>query len=180
MNPTKPQSLLLTALQVAQSQIGVHEQPLGSNTGPEVNQYLASVGLKPGNSWCAAFVYWCYQQAAQSLGMANPVIRTGGVMDHWNRAFKPAVPHRLMAVDVRENPALVKPGMIGILLIAPLTQAGHTFIVESINPNSGELVTVEGNSNELASREGCGVFRLHRRTVHDKTLMGFLDYSGVH
>src|SRR5206468_3145594 len=43
------------ALRVAQSQKGVHE--IGSsNTGPQVDKYLAAAGVSPGNPWCASFV----------------------------------------------------------------------------------------------------------------------------
>ena len=50
-------------MHVAESQIGVLEIPKGSNSGPEVNEYLASANLDPGNSWCASFVNWCLKQS---------------------------------------------------------------------------------------------------------------------
>ncbi len=81
--------LLAETLIFAATQIGVMEQPLGSNRGPEVDKYLQSVGIDPSQGsfpWCAAFVYFCFQQAAIGLGLANPVIKTAGVLDHWNRA----------------------------------------------------------------------------------------------
>ena len=46
------------ALQIAQGQLGQSEQPMGSNRGPMVNEYLKAVGLNPGYAWCQAFVYW--------------------------------------------------------------------------------------------------------------------------
>ena len=45
------------ALGVARTQIGVREDPPGSNNGREVAAYLDAVGLPPGNAWCAAFVW---------------------------------------------------------------------------------------------------------------------------
>ena len=54
--------LAAAALRYAQSQVGQREQPKGSNRGPMVDKYLASVGLQPGYAWCQAFVYWCYLQ----------------------------------------------------------------------------------------------------------------------
>ncbi len=70
------------ALAFAVSQIGVHEQG-GNNAGPEVNQYLASVGLDPGYAWCSAFVYWCFKQAAAQLGLVNPCPKTAGAVKLW-------------------------------------------------------------------------------------------------
>lgn len=174
---TRQATLLQAALDVARSQVGVREEPQYSNSGPEVDQYLMSVGLNSGNYWCMALVYWIFQQAARRLGMVNPLIRTGGCMDHWNRAAKPMLPKRITAAKARVNPELVKPGMIGILLIAPKTGAGHTYIVES--RQGRKLTTIEGNSAENGSRNGDGCYRLDKRTLDDKTLVGFMDYSPI-
>ena len=89
----KTGSALATAtLKFAASQVGVMEDPPGSNRGKEVEQYLASVGVAPGNAWCAAFVYFCVEQAAQATGLANPLPKTGGVLDLWRRSLKAGLP----------------------------------------------------------------------------------------
>ena len=73
--------LLTGMLDVAASQIGVREEPPGSNRGPRVDEYLCAVGLNPAAgsfAWCVAFVYWCAQRrgrpgATQSAGQdADP------------------------------------------------------------------------------------------------------------
>jgi hypothetical protein len=69
--------LLASTLKFAAGEIGVMEDPLGSNRGPRVDQYLRSVGVDPTTGsypWCAAFVYFCFQQGASQLKTANPVI----------------------------------------------------------------------------------------------------------
>ena len=54
------------ALHVAQTQKGVHE--IGStNTGPQVDHYLAAAGVSPGNPWCASFVTWSLEQAGHKM-----------------------------------------------------------------------------------------------------------------
>src|SRR5262249_45751273 len=78
---TPPNDLLREALSVAQSQVGVMEKPPGSNRGKEVEMYQASVGIPPGTFWCAAFVYFCFEQAASNLGVSNPLVKTGGCLD---------------------------------------------------------------------------------------------------
>ncbi len=78
--------LLAGALRVAAEEIGVMENPPGSNRGPKVDQYLRTVGLDPSNgsfAWCAAFVYWSFAQSSAQLGVTNPVAKTAGVLDHW-------------------------------------------------------------------------------------------------
>src|SRR5262249_36194854 len=55
-----------SALQIAESQKGVHE--IGStNTGPQVDQYLAAAGVSPGNPWCASFVTWSLEHAGHKM-----------------------------------------------------------------------------------------------------------------
>lgn len=163
-------SILDQALTVAQSQIGVQEHPKGSNRGPEVDVYLRSVGLDPTHgsyAWCAAFVFWCYAQAAGALGIPNPVIRTAGTLDHWNRAKT-----RVNAATAISNPALIKPGHIFIMNFGH--GAGHTGIVQSVDPATKRITTVEGNTNDDGSREG---YEVAVRTRQIASVVGFIDYS---
>ena len=89
-SPTSPAgSLLATVLLVASGEVGVMEEPPGSNRGPKVDQYLASVGLNAQDgsfAWCAGFVYWCFHHASIKLGVPNPAIKTAGALDIWNMA----------------------------------------------------------------------------------------------
>lgn len=49
---------------VAEGELGVHEVPWGSNTGPEVIQFQRATSLGgTGWPWCAAFVEWVWEQA---------------------------------------------------------------------------------------------------------------------
>ncbi len=164
--------LVANAVAVANSQIGVLEQPLGSNRGPQIEQYQAAVGIDKGEAWCAAFTYWCFQQAADSLQKSNPVIKTGSVVQHWDLARQKGIPV-VMTSAARQDPELLKPGMIFIMATGGGT--GHTGIVEKVI--GGRLVTVEGNTNDNGSREGIGVFRRNTRNVASIN-RGFIDYSG--
>lgn len=160
-------SLLTEVLKSAVSQVGVMEDPPGSNKGPEVNQYLASVGLEPGLYWCAAFVYWCFNKASARLNRVNPLVKTGHVMSHWNKTTG----KKILAADAADNPSLVKPGHIFILNTGG--SAGHTGLVEKIE--GGFIHTIEGNSNNSGSRNGIGVFRLQRKIA--KINRGFIGYK---
>ena len=79
------------------------EEPKGSNTGSMVNQYLSSVGLKPGLPWCAAFVYYIFDQVTKRLRVKNQLPKTGGVMNMW-KSSDPAL--RISIADAKANPAL--------------------------------------------------------------------------
>lgn len=148
-------SLHLKALQIAISQIGVQEHPKGSNSGPEVNQYLKSVGLSPGYSWCMAFCYWCYKRASEITGIETHILETGGVLAQWN---------------ARKNSNQILTPIPGCIFILDYGKGlGHTGFVERVE---GEIMyTIEGNSNDDGSREGYEVVR-HKRQI--KSAKGFL------
>src|SRR6516164_2444068 len=68
------------AIEIAKSQVGQTEKPLGSNWGHPVQDYLERVGINFPASWCMAFTYWCFDEAAKQLNIPNPLIKTGGVL----------------------------------------------------------------------------------------------------
>lgn len=155
------------AVKVAATQVGIMENPEGSNSGPEVDAYLKSVNLGPGYYWCAAFIYWCFQKASEAIGKPNPVFKTAGCLNHWNNTKGRKIP----AAAAMENPGLVKPGQIFILNHG--RGAGHTGIIERVE--GGFLHTIEGNSNPAGSANGIGVFRLERKIA--KINQGFIEYK---
>ncbi len=60
-------SLGASALEVAQKEFarGVHEE--GTNTGADVDKYLAAAGVAPGNPWCASFITWSLEQSGHKM-----------------------------------------------------------------------------------------------------------------
>jgi hypothetical protein len=164
--PAGSGQLALRALAVAVEEIGTMEQPVGSNSGPRVNQYLASTGTPSGNFWCMAFVHFCFRTAAQAMGVANPFPRTAGVLAAWNAA--PSM--RITKAAALANLSRVGPGAVFILDYG--NGHGHTGIVES--NTGGALVTIEGNTNPAGSGNGIGVFRLSRRNVANGLMKGFI------
>lgn len=150
----------------------VREDPRNSNRGPEVDVYLRRVGLNPGFAWCCAFVYWCFDEAAIAAGRVNPMVKTAGCMDHWGRAAA-AGATRIPKSQASADPSLVQPGMIFVMDFGGGT--GHTGLVEQVD--GGLITTIEGNTDASKTREGGGVYRLHRKIVDVNK--GFVDYSGV-
>lgn len=147
-------TLAKKALEIAITQIGVEEIPRNSNSGPEVEIYLKSVGLPKGYSWCMAFVYWCTQKAALQLAVNNPLKRTAGVLDQYNS--------RVFLVEFVPQP--------GSVFIMDLGKGlGHTGIIEKVVGNT--LYTIEGNANNQGGREGYKVCRKKREI---RTIKAFL------
>lgn len=141
-------------IEIAIAQIGVEEIPKYTNSGPEVEIYLRSVGLTKGYSWCMAFVYWCVQNASLQTKFKNPLKKTGGVLDQYNS--RPLLIH-----------SIPQEGDIFILDLGK--GLGHTGIVEKIVGNI--IHTIEGNTNDRGSREG---YMVCRRKREIKTIKAFL------
>lgn len=146
------------ALEIAISQLGKEEHPRGSNWGPDVQKYLASVGINFPASWCMAFVYWCHQQAADAMGVNNPMRKTGGVLAQWNSrkdTYKVNIP---------------EPGCVFIMDFGK--GLGHTGIVEQVDMDY--IYTIEGNSNDEGSREG---YEICRKKRSRKSIVGYLRFT---
>ncbi len=166
--------LVKATLSVASSQVGVMEEPPGSNRGPQVDDYLKAVGLDPATdsyAWCAAFVYWSFKQAAARVGTDNPVIRTAGVLDHWRKAGRAGVT-RLVSEGILADLSLLKPGLVFVINTGG--GHGHMGLVEDFRDD--RLITIEGNTNLPGDREGVGVFRRTGRKISDIN-QGFLSYD---
>lgn len=162
-------SLKQAALAKAVSQVGVQENPKGSNRGKEVDEYIRRVGLDPAGKfpWCAAFVYWCFDEAADEESVVNPVMKTAGTLAHWNANKGNAT--KFLAKTI--NPADIQPGDVFIMRFSSIT--GHTGFVHSVDVRNRTIVTIEGNSNNTGSREGYEVVR-HVRQL--SSILGFMRY----
>jgi hypothetical protein len=159
------------ALEIARTQIGVKET--GTNSGPEVDKYLAAVGLRPGFAWCVAFTFWCYQEAAKTLSLPNPHIRTAGVLDHYNRAPRVGA-NRIGVQAALITPTRIKPGMLFVMRFQG--GLGHTGFVVSVDYAEKTIRTLEGNTNSKGGREGVAVMERLRPI---KSCHGFIDYGTV-
>lgn len=167
-----PTSLTKEVIAFATTQIGVLENPIGSNKGPEVNKYLAAVGLSPGNFWCVAFTYFCYQQAASNISIQNPHVKTAGVLSHWNKTKNLPGASRITTNAAVANPGLITPG--SLFIIDNGGGFGHTGIVTGVI--SGLLETIEGNTNSGGSANGIGVFKRNARKINSIN-KGFIKYT---
>jgi surface antigen len=147
------------ALEIAVTQLGVREDPGNKNKGPQINKYLADVGLGPGYSWCMAFDYWCFNEAADKMGRQNPLYKTGGVLEQWRQR--------------KEKFRVLTPQPGDIFIMDYGKGQGHTGIVEKVNED-GTIDTIEGNTNDEGSREG---YEVCRRKRQRSKILGYLRFQ---
>jgi hypothetical protein len=118
-------------VQIAQSQVGVTEQPPGSNDSPAIATYRsATAGAIAGAPWCAYFASWVARQAGTPLGVDGQGF--GAVRDIWSWAQDTgrAVPN---------GPGVV-PAPGDLIVFGD----HHVGIVDQVLPN-GDIETIEGN-----------------------------------
>lgn len=152
------------ALFWANSQVGARETT--RNSGPMVDEYLKAVGLEPGRPWCAAFVAWCFVNAARELNVANPCPVTAGAL----RLFD------ISPVMVRMGAFNTNPQPGDVFVIDHGHGLGHVgFVRDTDVLDDGEtLYTTEGNTDPNGSREGDGVYQ--RTRARSEINYGFLRF----
>jgi len=155
-------------LDIARMNIGVHEQPKGSNWGEEIKCYLSYCNLKTPNPWCAAFVCYCLSNVGCDI--SHPKF---GLVAMWSKNEWKAnvvVDSRKSGVNISASD--VRAGDIFTIYYSNLKRDGHIGIVERIEGN--KIVTIEGNTNDGGSREGVGVYRRTRSLNSLSKILRFL------
>jgi hypothetical protein len=135
---------------VYSAQVGVKER--GNNRGKEVEAYQRAAGVKPGNPWCASFVYWCHKQCNPGLEL-----KAGAQANSWFPSNK-----IVYLRNKKTNRAPRAGDVIGIYS-ASSKRIGHVGFYDSETKDF--IVTVEGN---VRSKGTGGVWRMKRikRTVY--------------
>ncbi len=162
--PLKPPgSIAVRAASEALANVGVMETP--ENRGPAVEKYLASVGCRPGDPWCAAFVRFRFEDAAKDLFLALPTHfpDSGYTPDYKNWAKEQGV--WIPVQDATLTPSLVQVGDLCLFYFALKQRIAHIGIV--VGHFDGGVLTTEGNTGPdggvEVQRDGDGVFKKRRR-----------------
>jgi hypothetical protein len=129
------------ALAAAQSQVGVSEQPPGSNDGPQIAEFRTATAGSGVGPWCAYFTSWAAAQAGVPLGEAGQGFGSVSALYGWAQRTGRATP---AGPGVQPNP--------GDLIV---WGGEHVGIVESVDPD-GSIHTIEGNSSNAVSRRTYG------------------------
>lgn len=136
-----PGSAGARALAAAQAQVGVAEQPPGSNDGPRIAEYRSATAGSGVGPWCAYFTSWAAAQAGAPLGEAGQGFGSVGALYGWAQRTGRATP---AGPGVQPSP--------GDLIV---WGGHHIGIVESVD-GDGSIHTIEGNSSNAVSRRTYG------------------------
>ena len=145
---------------IAEGFVGRTESPLGSNSGPQIQEFFDADsydpnGSKPGDSgyaWCAAFVCRVVQLAmvGGKWTFARPTTPGAWAFEKWSLAQDSSTSTRKPAGGD------IKRGDIVIF------RASHIGIAASSPDANGMVQTIEGNTNAAGGREGITVMRKRR------------------
>jgi hypothetical protein len=169
LNSAQEDALRTNSVLKAVSHIGDRE--IGTtNANPKeysVNDFLAYVGLDPGNSWCMAFACYVIGRTAEQMGLRladTNLVKTGSCSVQASHARSLGV--LISAVDVLAGKAVVKKG--DLMVMREGNDFHHTGIVEvAPSQNAPIFGTIEGNTNDTGAREGTSVLR-QRRDARDQ------------
>jgi len=135
----------LAALAVAKTEIG-NGEARQNNDGPHVARYHGKEDDKfPDGNWCAAFVGYCYAEAAKHLDIDLPFKRTGGAKLLGKRAAKAGI--KVKVEDIQAGDILWwDRGNKG-------DWKGHIEIAATaIDPATGVVQTVAGNVGRFPAK----------------------------
>ena len=125
-------------LNAIRPEVGVAEQPPGSNDSPRIAQYRQATAGSGVGPWCAYFVSWAARQAGVPLGDSGQGF--GRVDDVYAWAQKTG-----KALPAGSTPA---PGDL-------IVWDEHIGVVEGVDPD-GTIHTIEGNSSDKVSQRTYG------------------------
>jgi hypothetical protein len=125
---------------LARQEVGVAEQPPGSNDSPRIAQYRQATAGSGVGPWCAYFVSWAARSVGAPLGEQGQGF--GSVEQVWSWAQRAG----------KAIPAGTQPPQTGDLIV---WGGRHIGMVESVDPD-GTIHTIEGNSSDRVSQRTYG------------------------
>jgi len=127
-------------LNAIRPEVGVAEQPPGSNDSPRIAQYRQATAGSGVGPWCAYFVSWAARSVGAPLGEQGQGF--GSVEQVWDWAQRSG----------KAIPAGTQPPQTGDLIV---WGGRHIGMVESVDPD-GTIHTIEGNSSDRVSQRTYG------------------------
>jgi hypothetical protein len=121
------------------NEVGVAEQPPGSNDSPRIAQYRQATAGSGVGPWCAYFASWAARQAGVPLGDQGQGFGRVDDVYAWAQRTGKAIP---------AGSGTPQPGDL-------IVWDEHIGIVESVGTD-GSINTIEGNSSDKVSRRTYG------------------------
>src|SRR3954468_23819986 len=126
-------------LNAVRNEVGVAEQPPGSNDSPRIAQYRQATAGSGVGPWCAYFVSWAARGAGVPLGDSGQGFGRVDDVYAWAQKTGKAIPN---------GTGKPQPGDL-------IVWDEHIGIVESVGTD-GSISTIEGNSSDKVSRRTYG------------------------
>src|SRR3954447_2180406 len=134
--PTNAGQAILNAVR---GEVGVAEQPPGSNDGPRIAQYRQATAGSGVGPWCAYFASWAARQAGVPLGDAGQGLGRVDDVYAWAQRTGKAIP---------AGQGTPQPGDL-------IVWDEHIGVVDSVAAD-GSIHTIEGNSSDRVSQRTYG------------------------
>src|SRR3954449_12389935 len=133
--PTAPTSAGQAILNAVRPEVGVAEQPPGSNDSPRIAQYRQATAGSGVGPWCSYFTSWAARQAGVPLGDSGQGFGRVDDVYAWAQRTGKAIP---------AGSAPPQPGDL-------IVWDEHIGVVENVLPD-GRIQTIEGNSSDQVAR----------------------------
>jgi CHAP domain len=128
-------------LNLVRQEVGVAEEPPGSNDSARIAQYRQATAGSGVGPWCAYFTSWAAREAGVPLGDAGQGFGRVDDVYAWAQSAGKAIPN---------GPGVLpQPGDL-------IVWDEHIGVVESVGAD-GSITTVEGNSSHQVARRTHGV-----------------------
>jgi hypothetical protein len=131
-----PTSAGQAIVNLVQKEVGVAEQPPGSNDSPRIAQFRQATAGSGVGPWCAYFTSWAAREAGVPLGDNGQGFGRVDDVYAWAQKAGKAIPNT--GGDVKPQP--------GDLIVWD----EHIGVVKSVDAN-GTINTIEGNSSDKVS-----------------------------
>lgn len=160
---------------------GIHEEPDGSNRGPEIDAWCEAMGFAKGQPWCATSVSAAFRKAK----LETPVSEIHGLETFPYSQSSQAIKRWFQQKGwwTRNPDELLRwRGALGGWTNADGAH-GHIFMIGERYSHDGEVLRIgtrEGNSNDAGSRNGNRMVKNRRGVPTDgKRELWFCDTSHI-
>lgn len=140
-----------------------------NNDSPEIDMFLAYLGLPKHLSWCSAYIIYVHKEAAVTLQIKNPLPKYGKVSALWEITqenelrYKTFEAEEVLSGEIKLNKSDIPIWASG--LIKNNDFSGHTGLVR-YQITKDKFATIEGNTtpgDKGNQREGGGVYERERK-----------------
>ena len=135
-SPATPTSAGQAVLNAVRGEVGVAEQPPGSNDSPRIAQYRQATAGSGVGPWCAYFTSWAARQAGVPVGDQGQGFGSVSALYSWAQSAGKAIP----------NGPGVTPAPGDLIVWG----GEHIGVVDHVDAD-GTIHTVEGNSSDQVS-----------------------------